>query len=620
MRIGIFVFIVIFCSSCCSEFYPPEVEEALKLAGENRSELEYVLNYYADSEDSLKLRAAEYLISNMRDKYSEYYNCYWTELYARKFRDEYISDTLNSERMKCISKIIKWDLECISSEFLINNIDLSFKVWREQPWGNKITFEAFCEEILPYRIDHEPLEENWREIILLTFSDYIDYFKNNPTISLKDAVSQINKQLPKFEWISTGLPDRSYTQLLSTPKGGCNDMCNLTIFVMRALGIPVTKDFIIKWPNQRGGHAWNAVHVEDGSYISFMGTESNPGESHLGIKLSKSKVYRQTFKMQDKDSLLTLENCIDVSHYYKNCSFSHQIKLFSDVNYDEDIFLMSFGKNVSSVQGKGVRCGNDVIFNDIGSSILYLPVIYRKRSYVPIGHPFMIEDDGMVVTYDGGESHELRMAEAGLNQKWLYRMQTGYFEGSNYCDFREGEILYKIEDRPLPQYNTIKLNQVEKYRFLRYVSPPKGNGNIAELEFYYEKQKISGTPIGIEGSWYDNGMTKDKVFDGDIDTYFDAPQGNGDYAWVGLDLTDQCYIDEIRFVPRLTNNNLDDSDLYEIFYWDKDDWISLKPKDKRDGCLYFEAPIKSILFLRNCTQDYESDRFFINDEGLPRWL
>ena len=107
MRLGIIVIVSFLYSSCCSTFYPPEVEDALKLAGDNRSELEYVLNYYADSEDSLKLRAAEYLISNMRDKYSEYYNCCWTELYARKFRDEYISDTLNSERIKCISKIIK---------------------------------------------------------------------------------------------------------------------------------------------------------------------------------------------------------------------------------------------------------------------------------------------------------------------------------------------------------------------------------------------------------------------------------------------------------------------------------------------------------------------------------
>ena len=44
----------------------PSVDTALRQAGKNRSELEYVLKYYSRSEpDSLKLRAAEYLIANM---------------------------------------------------------------------------------------------------------------------------------------------------------------------------------------------------------------------------------------------------------------------------------------------------------------------------------------------------------------------------------------------------------------------------------------------------------------------------------------------------------------------------------------------------------------------------
>ena len=67
-------FILILCLTSCTS-YPEAVEEALRQAGKNRSELEKVLKYYGkDPSDSLKLRAAEYLIVNMPGKYSEYHH------------------------------------------------------------------------------------------------------------------------------------------------------------------------------------------------------------------------------------------------------------------------------------------------------------------------------------------------------------------------------------------------------------------------------------------------------------------------------------------------------------------------------------------------------------------
>ena len=48
-----------------------DVNSALKLSGDNRGELQKVLDYYRkEKPDSLKLKAAEYLISNMVAHYS----------------------------------------------------------------------------------------------------------------------------------------------------------------------------------------------------------------------------------------------------------------------------------------------------------------------------------------------------------------------------------------------------------------------------------------------------------------------------------------------------------------------------------------------------------------------
>ena len=54
--------------SCQMKTAAPGIEEALSKAGGNRSELLRVLRHYEESGDSLKLRAAAFLIGNMADK------------------------------------------------------------------------------------------------------------------------------------------------------------------------------------------------------------------------------------------------------------------------------------------------------------------------------------------------------------------------------------------------------------------------------------------------------------------------------------------------------------------------------------------------------------------------
>ena len=51
----------------------------------------------------------------------------------------------------------KHDIIEIDSAYLCHNIEWAFKVWQEQLWGKNISFETFCEYLLPYRIDDEPL-------------------------------------------------------------------------------------------------------------------------------------------------------------------------------------------------------------------------------------------------------------------------------------------------------------------------------------------------------------------------------------------------------------------------------------------------------------------------------
>jgi hypothetical protein len=69
--------------------------------------------------------------------------------------------------------------------------------------------------------------------------------------------------------------------------------------------------------------------------------------------------------------------------------------------------------------------------------------------------------------------------------------------------------------------------------------------------------KLSGTVIGTTGAWNGGTVnTREKVYDGLLSTFFDAPTGNG--AWAGVDLGsgNEKRITRIRYSPRNSSTNL----------------------------------------------------------------
>ena len=63
-------------------------------------------------------------------------------------------------------------------------------------------------------------------------------------------------------------------------------------------------------------------------------------------------------------------------------------------------------------------------------------------------------------------------------------------------------------------------------------------------------RKLTGKMIGTDGSYKDGGNTKDKAFDGDLNTFFDAPEANRNDGWVGLDLGAPKIIAQVKYAPR----------------------------------------------------------------------
>jgi hypothetical protein len=65
---------------------------------------------------------------------------------------------------------------------------------------------------------------------------------------------------------------------------------------------------------------------------------------------------------------------------------------------------------------------------------------------------------------------------------------------------------------------------------------------------------LSGAVIGTAGAHSSNPTaTRDKAFDGNLSTFFDAPTANG--AWVGLDLGTAKAVTQVKFAPRASLAN-----------------------------------------------------------------
>jgi hypothetical protein len=64
------------------------------------------------------------------------------------------------------------------------------------------------------------------------------------------------------------------------------------------------------------------------------------------------------------------------------------------------------------------------------------------------------------------------------------RMVGGKFQGSNTSSSTGYVDLYTIPGQPTVAWQEVNLTGTTAYRYIRYLAPAGGYGNVAELEFY----------------------------------------------------------------------------------------------------------------------------------------
>src|SRR6218665_1069540 len=281
-----------------------------KSSDQTSDELTKVLDYFRKKKDPQLLEAALFLVNNSKSHYSV--DNIWLDKTGKKipfettkFADIEQAD-LQFKKLKdsiplSAKPVIIKDIEALKAPFLINNIELAYKSWKQNPWSAAYDFKTFCEYILPYRSLTEPME-NWRSVYQSIYEkctvDLTD--KSDPV----ELCSKIIQNMKHFDFVINRFDPKPLlgpAELIFWRQGNCPDLANGALFACRSLGIAVTFDFTPHYAASSNRHFWNSVIDSKGTHIPFNGNQDlpylySPNHRRMG------KVFRFTFSEQ-KQSL-----------------------------------------------------------------------------------------------------------------------------------------------------------------------------------------------------------------------------------------------------------------------------------------------------------------------------
>lgn len=592
-----------------------KLDEALKEAKSNQSELLKVLEHYKN--DSLKLKAAIFLIENM-PSYTAYHYKYIDSIQALK--KEWIKNgfvkagDIKKMEQEWLKPDIRKDIEHITADFLISNIDDAFQAWHERPWGKYIPFDIFCEYILPYKVKQEPLEE-WRKAYKQRYSFLLD--------SIYTGTDVIEATKTICEYLK--MEDFHHTHIFNTTSAGpgfalnyrlgkCMDELELTMYVMRALGIPVNIDYYPFSPESLNNHAWCVVRDTTNENASFYFTENIPIRGYRGGEFRKMcKIYRQTYAKQPDGSRQK-----DVSDEYFKDTLTIDIP---NTKKTGNLYLGVFNRDKFCPIAKSTVNGNNVSFGHVEANCIYIILSKEGKKIIPFTDPFIF--DGKQLKYFSTNNERKEAQDIKIYRKFpffawnkdrMYRIIDSKFEGSNTIDFSHPHILYHICDTPKVCFNKFTLPNKQKFRYVRYKVRKNAFLELAELHFYQDQQEVKPVNIVACEPYYanDDEFKLANCFDYDPLTYFLSKKEGQELIF---DFGSEVLINKILCIPRNDDNFIRPGDTYELFYWGKNKkWISLgKQKAKGVYLEYKNIPRNALLFLHDETRGKEEEVFFLKN-------
>ncbi len=589
--------------------------------------------------------SAKFLVNNLvyhkhaHGRRIDLYNKTIHQFSHNSFEQEEQLETLQEE-VAFMRDYFREDVTQITAQNIADHVEKVIDYYNRTSWNQEVTTSDFNNYILPYKIDKEEIS---------FWGDYFrnEYYQLNDSSYLQCSLSEATKQI--HHWLykrMTGFrfgQNLRYLDYLSPVVldklmiGSCSELTKRTCAYMRALGLPTTIDMTPCYLNFKSGHSWNVVVIDSTKFIPFD-SSSDSLYKYSNEKLKFPKVYRQTFEPQPDSHLAIRGRCPFLpemfnSPFYKDVTTIYipttdvtiplEKQIARKINY---AYLSVFTRN-----GWNPICwtkieGNFSTFSDIGKGGVYLPLAIEPDGTYALSPAFILKNTGEVqyLEIDTTQRQTMKLFRKypmdERKELFTKRMIGGIFQGANKPDFSDAYTLYVVAENPGEHYNTIDLKKTNKFRYVRYLSPPDSYCNVAEIEFYTDSAsevKLSGEIIGTKGVFINNTKsTKESAFDGNVLTYMDSE--DADNIWIGLHFEQQEEIGKIRFIARNDMNAIQKGNEYELFYWDNR-WISLGRQIAKDyDLVYSNAPTNALFWLKNHTEGIE-ERIFTYENKEQVW-
>jgi hypothetical protein len=419
-----FILLFVSCSS-----YPPEVNDALKLTGDNKAGYKNLLNYYKKI-DNKKYEAACFLLSNMPyqistnkvlldSSYLEYF-LFLDSIYDENFANlslkdqlEYKSKSIDSVRYLLADKYKQLpkpfiqkgepDILSVTPNFLKDQIDYAFEEWQSSPFLKDISFDDFKEFVLPYRTTDESVLYNRMQLKRILENRV----PINDTTNLRLAVEYYKVYIDRCRWLNYYIEKTLHLGLydifLPKFKMDCHNLATWTSNYFRALGIPVVYEYTPQWPDKPRRHFWCVTPDSTGILQPYSPPENNLGEDWEESLKYVGKVYRRTFEAQKQTPYFLKRKTECIPHEFNSPNLKdetfryHQtvtLRLpFSKVTSNKYAYLCFFTINgINPVAwGEINKKSNEVVFEQVPLNMLFFPAYYENDILKPFSTPFILK-------------------------------------------------------------------------------------------------------------------------------------------------------------------------------------------------------------------------------------
>lgn len=212
--------------STIPEVSADELDAALQLAGANRSELEAALD--SCQQKPFTMAAMRFVIANLPLS----------------------------------------DLGVISSDMLIENVELAMDAWAAYPYGADVDEATWAHYVLPPRFSQEPLS-GWRPYLREQLHSVVGECQ-----TLEEAAIAVNYWCgERTVFKQTQRRDQDPVSTLKGGYGRCEELAMLLIAACRSVGIPARYAYCPWWTWSDNNHAWVEIYGSDGRWHFTGGCE-----------------------------------------------------------------------------------------------------------------------------------------------------------------------------------------------------------------------------------------------------------------------------------------------------------------------------------------------------------